>query len=246
MSAEITFSAVRVLAGNRELLTVPSLTLEERRISVIGPNGGGKSTLLQLINGLVEPTEGYVTVHGLDTIEHGREVRRRVGFVFSNPAAQLVMPTPQEDVELSLQRTVKESEERRRRATACLEKLGIAELADRSSHELSGGQQQLVALATVLVLEPEVLVLDEPTTLLDLVNAQRFTRIVQRLAAEQSIQVITATHDLELAADADRCLLVDDGAVRADGETGIVIARYRELSVRRAETAEKQAHEEDR
>ncbi len=235
MSSSITFDAVRVLAGERELLAVPSLTLEERRISVIGPNGGGKSTLLQLIDGLVEPTEGYVGVHGLDTIEDGREVRRRVGFVFSNPAAQLVMPTPQEDVELSLQRTVKDRSARRRRAAACLEELGIAELAVRSSHELSGGQQQLVALATVLVLEPEVLVLDEPTTLLDLVNAQRFSRIVQSLAREKGIRIITATHDLELAADADRCLLVERGGIRADGAPAGVIAQYRELSARRAQ-----------
>lgn len=232
-ASEIDFDAVRVLAGERELLSVPSLRLQEERISVIGPNGGGKSTLLQLINGLVEPSEGHVTVRGLDTVGQGREVRRRVGFVFSNPAAQLVMPTPEEDVELSLRRTVKDRRERRRLVTSCLEELGITDLAGRSSHELSGGQQQLVALATVLVMEPEVLILDEPTTLLDLVNAQLFTRIVRTLSEHRGIQVITATHDLELAAEAGRCLLVDGGTILTDGSPGEVIAGYRELARRR-------------
>ena len=230
----IVLESVRIRAGERELLTVPALELPERRISVIGPNGGGKSTLLQLFNGLVEPTEGWVTVGGMDTIEQGREVRRQVGFVFSNPAAQLVMPTPQEDVELSLQRTVRDRARRRRLAASCLAELGIGELADRSSHELSGGQQQLVALATVLVLEPAIVVLDEPTTLLDLVNAQRFTGILDQLATQKGLQIITATHDLQLAAQADRCLLIDDGGLRADGAPQSVIETYRSMARERA------------
>ncbi len=233
-SSEIRLESVRVLAGERELLAVPSLELTERRISVIGPNGGGKSTLLQLFNGLTEPTEGWVTVRGLDTIDQGRQVRRRVGFVFSNPAAQLVMPTPQEDVELSLQRTVRDRAERRRLAAACLTELGIAELADRSSHELSGGQQQLAALATVLVQEPEIVVLDEPTTLLDLVNAERFTGILDQLAAQKGLQIITATHDLQLAARAERCLLIDSGALHSDGAPETVIETYRSMAAQRA------------
>lgn len=233
-SSKVRLESVRVLAGERELLAVPSLELTERRISVIGPNGGGKSTLLQLFNGLVEPTEGWVTVGGMDTIEQGRDVRRQVGFVFSNPAAQLVMPTPQEDVELSLQRTVQDRAGRRRLATSCLAELGIEELADRSSHELSGGQQQLVALATVLVLEPAIVVLDEPTTLLDLVNAQRFTGILDQLAAQKGLQIITATHDLQLAGQADRCLLIDDGSLHADGTPETVIETYRSMAAQRA------------
>ncbi|WP_223881406.1 energy-coupling factor ABC transporter ATP-binding protein [Nesterenkonia ebinurensis] len=226
----ISFRDVRVLAAGRLLLEVPQLDLSEQRISVIGPNGGGKSTLLQLVNGLVEPTEGYVTTDGLDTVEHGRQVRQRAGFVFSNPAAQLVMPTPLEDVELSLRRSIGHADQRRRIAQDCLVGLGIADLAARSSQELSSGQQQLVALATVLVFKPQILLLDEPTTLLDLANAARFTSMVSRLEDAHGICTITATHDLELAAGAERTLLVEDGRIAADGEPEQIITAYRSRS----------------
>lgn len=229
-SADIEFRDVRVFAGTRLLLSVPRLKLAQRHISVIGPNGGGKSTLLQLVNGLVEPTEGYVSVDGRDTVDQGRVVRQHVGFVFSNPAAQLVMPTPLEDVELSLRRSVRNASQRRSAAMRCLDELGVAELAQRSSQELSSGQQQLVALATVLALKPEVLLLDEPTTLLDLVNAQRFTQRVEQLGQIHGITTITATHDLDLAARAERTLLIHDGSVVADGSPESVISTYRQRS----------------
>lgn len=224
--ARITLSQVQVLVGQRKLLEVPQLILAESRISVIGPNGGGKSTLLQLLNSLVEPTYGYVRVNGYDTVDDGYQVRRQAGFVFANPAAQLVMPTPQEDVELSVRKSIRNRAQRRAAATECLNQLGIADLAQRSSHEISAGQQQLVALATVLVLRPRVLLLDEPTTLLDRVNARRFIQLVARMCAERDIQVITASHDLELAGRAERCLMVEGGKIAADGAPGEVIAEY--------------------
>ncbi|GFZ92166.1 cobalt ABC transporter ATP-binding protein [Nesterenkonia alkaliphila] len=226
----ITFRNVRVLAGQGQLLEIPHLDLTEQRISVIGPNGGGKSTLLQLVNGLVEPTEGRVSTEGLDTVEQGRQLRQCTGFVFSNPAAQLVMPTPLEDVELSLRRSVRDSAQRRRAALQTLAELGIADLAERSSQELSSGQQQLVALATVLTLRPRTLLLDEPTTLLDLANAARFTQLVRSMERKHRIRTITATHDLELAAAAERTLLVAGGKVVAEGEPQEVIAAYRRCS----------------
>jgi biotin transport system ATP-binding protein len=229
-SGGIEFRGVRVFAGARLLLNIPHLQLTESRITVIGPNGGGKSTLLQLVNGLVEPTEGYVSVDGQDTLDQGRAVRQQAGFVFSNPAAQLVMPTPLEDVELSLRRSLRDTSQRRAAAMQCLTELGIAELAERSSQELSSGQQQLVALATVLALRPQILLLDEPTTLLDLVNAQRFNQRVEKLGQLHGITTITATHDLDLAAHADRTLLVHDGRIVADGLPESVISTYRHRS----------------
>lgn len=233
----ITFTEVRVLAGDRQLLEVPELHLTEQRISVIGPNGGGKSTLLQLMNSLIEPTYGHVSVNGLDTIDAGSEVRQQAGFVFANPAAQLVMPTPVEDVELSLRKRIKNTGERRAAVQECLEQLGIADLAERSSHEISAGQQQLVALATVLVLKPRLLLLDEPTTLLDRVNAGRFSHTVEQMCAAQQIQVVTATHDLELARRAQRCLLIENGAISCDGPPAEVIGEY----IRRTDHASLQA-----
>ncbi|MBI4900477.1 MAG: ABC transporter ATP-binding protein [Actinobacteria bacterium] len=208
----------------RALLTDVTLTLGERRIAVIGANGSGKSTLLRLLNGLVLPTRGYVRVDGLDTATHGSAVRRAVGFVFTDPLAQLVMPTPLEDVELSLRRTVRR-EARRARAVELLAAYGLGHLQHSSVYDLSGGERQLVALVSVLAVEPSVVVADEPTTLLDLRNRNRIREELSRL--EQ--QVVLATHDLELAQDADRVLVVEGGRIVADGRPEDAIAAYVEL-----------------
>ncbi|HWJ10242.1 MAG TPA: ABC transporter ATP-binding protein [Nocardioides sp.] len=205
------------------VLSETTLDLTERRIALIGPNGSGKSTLARLVNGLVEPTSGRVLVDGLDVARKGREVRRRVGFVFTDPTAQLVMPTVLEDVALSLRHQVRGRAERDAAARAVLASYGIEELAERSVHTLSGGQRQLLAVAGVLATEPSVLVADEPTTLLDLRNA----RMIGDLLLGLPQQLVLATHDLDLASRCDRVLLVEDGAVVADGGPDEVVAHYR-------------------
>ncbi|WP_435771514.1 energy-coupling factor ABC transporter ATP-binding protein [Nocardioides sp. SYSU DS0651] len=205
------------------VLRETSLVLTEPRIALIGPNGSGKSTLARLVNGLVEPSSGRVVVDGLDVAKKGREVRRRVGFVFTDPTAQLVMPTVVEDVALSLRHHVKDRAERAAAALAVLESFGLSELADRSVHTLSGGQRQLLAVAGVLAADPDILVADEPTTLLDLRNA----RMIGDLLLGLRQQLVLATHDLDLALRCDRALLVDDGAIVADGPAEDVVAHYR-------------------
>jgi biotin transport system ATP-binding protein len=208
--------------GDVEVLRRTTLTLTEGRIALVGANGSGKSTLARLLNGLVTATTGRVVVDGLDVAEDGAAVRRRVGFCFTDPAAQLVMPTVAEDVALSLRRLVPKPE-RRAAALAVLERYGLAELADRSVHTLSGGQRQLLALAGVLATDPEVVVADEPTTLLDLRN----TREIGDLLLSLRQQLVLVTHDLDLALRCDRALLVEDGRVVADGEPAAVVADYR-------------------
>lgn len=205
------------------VLQETSLALTEQRIAFVGPNGSGKSTLARLVNGLVEPTSGRVTVDGLDVARKGREVRRRVGFVFTDPTAQLVMPTVLEDVALSLRHRVRGRDERAAAAREVLASYGLEGLADRSVHTLSGGQRQLLAIAGVLATDPAILVADEPTTLLDLRNARRIGDLL--LALPQ--QLVLATHDLDLALRCDRALLVDDGRVVADGAPAEVVAHYR-------------------
>ncbi|MDQ0423667.1 MULTISPECIES: energy-coupling factor ABC transporter ATP-binding protein [Cellulomonas] len=207
------------------LLGPVTLRLGERRVAVVGANGSGKSTLARLLNGLVLPSAGAVRVDGLDTVRDGAAVRRRVGFVFTDPDAQLVMPTPLEDVALSLRRTVPDAAERTARAHAALERIGLAERAHVSVHQLSGGQRQLLALAAVLATEPAVLVCDEPTTLLDL----RWRTHVDALLASLDQQVVVVTHDLDAAARAERVLVVDQGQVVADDAPGPALARYRAL-----------------
>lgn len=217
-------AAVRVAtpAGDREILAPTTLALTERRVGVVGANGSGKSTLARLVNGLVTPTSGRVLVDGLDVAKHGSAVRRRVGFGFTDPAAQLVMPTCVEDVELSLRRHEKDTKRRRRAALDVLERFGLEAHADVSVHALSGGQKQLLALAGVLAVEPAILVADEPTTLLDLAN----TRAVADRLFGLDQQLVLVTHDLDLARRCDRVLVVEDARIRFDGPAAAAVDDY--------------------
>lgn len=215
--------AAPTLRGDLVILQETSLVLTEQRVALIGPNGSGKSTLGRLLNGLVTPTSGRVLVEGLDVEREGREVRRRVGFVFTDPSAQLVMPTAAEDVALSLRRTHRDKEERREAALEVLDRFGLRELADRSVHTLSGGQRQLLALAGVLATDPAVLVADEPTTLLDLANS----RMIGDLLFSLPQQLVLLTHDLDLASRCDRVLVIDGGRVVFDGPAEAAVAHYR-------------------
>ncbi|MGV8968252.1 MAG: energy-coupling factor ABC transporter ATP-binding protein [Cellulomonas sp.] len=211
-------------APDVRILEAVDLTLTERRIAVVGANGSGKSTLARLVNGLVLPSTGRVLVDGLDTARDGAAIRRRVGFVFTDPDAQLVMPTPREDIALSLRRLRIDAAARDERVHAVLDRFGLARLAEVSVHALSGGQKQLLALAGVLATEPAILVCDEPTTLLDL----RWRHVVDELLDSLDQQVLMVTHDLDAAARADRTLVVDGGRIVADGPAGIAVEAYRD------------------
>jgi biotin transport system ATP-binding protein len=218
---------IRHRAGGRWVLDGVDLLLEEPRIGVVGSNGSGKSTLVRLLNGLVLPTEGRVLVDGLDTRREAAAVRRRVGFVFTDPDAQIVMPTVIEDVALSLRRSDLDEPARAARVTATLERFGLAGLAEQPAHRLSGGEKQLLALASVLVADPDVLVCDEPTTLLDLVN----TRRVLGLLAGLPQQVVLVSHDLTVFDGFDRVLVLDGGRVVADGPPEAAVATYQRLAL---------------
>ncbi|MCC6496652.1 MAG: ABC transporter ATP-binding protein [Propionibacteriaceae bacterium] len=209
----------------RVLLQPTSIELRERRVAVIGANGSGKSTLLRLLNGLVLPSAGEVIVAGLDTRRDGREVRRLVGFVFTDPMAQLVLATAADDVELSLRTLIPDRAARRAEALRLLAERGLAEVAEQSVYDLSGGERQLVALTSVLAAGPRIIVADEPTTLLDLRNRD----LVRAAIAGLEQQVILATHDLELAAEAERVLVIEGGRLIADGEPADAIAAYLRL-----------------
>ncbi|WP_336208548.1 energy-coupling factor ABC transporter ATP-binding protein [Nonomuraea sp. LPB2021202275-12-8] len=216
---------VGVRLGQREVLRGVTASLSERRIGVIGANGSGKSTLARLFNGLALPTSGSVTVFGDDTRRHAARIRRRVGFLFTDPDAQIVMPTVAEDVAFSLRRRKLPGEEVRRRVEAMLGRYGLDGHADHPAHQLSGGQKQLLALCSVLVLEPEILVMDEPTTLLDL----RHSRLVAEALRTLPMQVVAVTHDLPLLEGFDRVLVLDEGRIVADGTPDAAVGHYRKL-----------------
>jgi biotin transport system ATP-binding protein len=211
--------------GERTVLDGIDLALAERRIGIVGANGSGKSTLARLLNGLVVPTSGRVTVDGLDTRGNGAAVRRRVGFVFTDPDAQIVMPTVAEDVAFSLRRSGLSRAEVTDRVAAALERVGLAGHAEHPAHLLSGGQKQLLALTSVLATDPAVLVCDEPTTLLDARNARR----VLGLLAQLPQQVVLVTHHLEELADFDRVVVVDEGRVVADDAPAVALKVYASL-----------------
>jgi len=211
--------------GGRVVLDDVSVTLREKRVGIVGANGSGKSTFARLLNGLIEPQAGRVRVDGLDTASDGAAVRRRVGFVFTNPDAQIVMPTVAEDVALSLRRSGLDPPGIRERVAEALAAVGLTGFDDRPSHLLSGGEKQLLALAAVLVARPDVLVCDEPTTLLDLRNTYRVMAILGGLQQ----QLVMVTHDLETLVSFDRVLVFEGGRIVADGDPGEAVAAYRAL-----------------
>lgn len=209
----------------RTVLRDVSVRLTERRVGVIGANGSGKSTFVRLLNGLVLPASGSVRVDGLSTAGDGREVRRRVGFCFTDPDAQIVMPTVAEDVAFGLRRRKLPRPEVDARVTSALLAFGLDGHADHPAHLLSGGQKQLLALASVLVTEPDLLVMDEPTTLLDLRNARHIADVVATLPQ----QVVLVTHHLELLDGFDRVLVFDEARLVCDDSPEAAIDFYRKL-----------------
>lgn len=221
LETSVSVDGVSVEIDGRAILTDVSIDLTAPRTAVIGANGSGKSTFARLLNGLVAPTSGRVRVRGLDSVHERAEVRRRVGFVFTNPDAQILMPTPAEDLALSLRGRPKD--EVMAKVSGALAEHGLSAHADLPASSLSGGQKQMLALASVLIAEPAVVVADEPTTLLDLANARR----VGDLLLSQPAQLVLVTHDLELAARCDVALLFDSGRLVRHGEPAEMIDVYR-------------------
>ncbi|WP_353828824.1 energy-coupling factor ABC transporter ATP-binding protein [Agromyces sp. SYSU T0242] len=224
MSA-IRFDGVSHRFGDELVVDDVHLELTEHRIGIVGANGSGKSTLARMLNGLVTPTAGTVAFDGLDVARHGREVRRRVGFVFTNADTQIVMPTVREDVAFTLRRHRLDAATASARVDAALERFGLVDLADRPAHRLSGGQKQLLALAAVLVGEPDLVVADEPTTLLDARNA----RMIGEHLATLEQQVVVVSHQLELLEPFDRVIVMEAGRVVADDRPGVALDAYRAL-----------------
>jgi biotin transport system ATP-binding protein len=211
-----------LVKNGRTILSDLSAKLTERRIGIIGHNGSGKSSFVKMLNGLEPCTSGQVRVGGADVAEH----RARVGFVFQNPDNQLVMPLVEEDIAFGLKKSGLSKAEIKARSDVLLEKFNLSHLRERLTHELSGGEKQLIALIGVLIMQPEHIILDEPTTLLDLRNRAMLISMLEKL--EQ--QLIIVSHDLDLMAHMDRLLLIHDGKLHADGAPDQVIQTYRDLS----------------
>jgi cobalt/nickel transport system ATP-binding protein len=192
------------------------------RVALLGPTGAGKSTLLQLLNGLLRPAGGSVSVCGMPVDDATvTEVRRRVGLVFQNPDDQLFLPTLLEDVAFGPLNAGATRAEAAARAHAMLESLGLAGAHDRAAHHLSGGERRLAALATVLVSEPQLLVLDEPSGDLD----ARSRRRLRDILGTRPEALLVATHDLALVRGlCSRALVLVDGTLAYDGALEVLLA----------------------
>lgn len=222
MSA-ISLRDVSVALGGTTVLERTTVDLDARRIAILGENGSGKSTLARVIGGLVSPSSGGVLVHGVDAVRDRRLLRRRVAVVFSNPDAQIIMPTVAEDVAFSLRTDKLPRQVVAERVAAALEDFGLSALAGRSAHELSGGQKQLLALCGAFIRSPELVIADEPTALLDARNARK---VAAHLLDRQGHRLVLVTHDLALAARCDIAVLVEGGKIGAVGAPDVVIAAY--------------------
>ena len=233
--------------GHRRILKDVSLRFTAKRTAVLGLNGSGKSTLLGLFNGLTHPDEGIVRVNGVDTLEapsrgstgargnshgargHSQGAFEGVGMLFAQPEAQLIMPTVAEDIDLSLRRAAAvegsalSGEQRRERIRELLRERGLEHLENQSVFTLSGGEKQLVALTSVLAARPQILLLDEPTTLLDLRNRARLLKHLESLDQ----MLVLSTHDLDLAASCDEAVIIHDGRLLAQEDAAQLVQQYR-------------------
>ncbi len=238
MAADLISLDVRGLAyaypdGHQALFGVDVRITQGERVALLGPNGAGKTTLVLHLNGILGGGLGSVEVGGLPVVKANfAEVRRRVGIVFQDPDDQLFMPTVAEDVAFGPANLGLRGAELAERVDEALAAVGMGEFRDRAPHHLSFGQRRRVAVATVLAMRPEILVLDEPSSNLDPVSRRELAEILQQLGHT----MLMVTHDLPYALElCTRALVMNDGAVVAAGPTPHILADADLMSANRLE-----------
>ncbi|HEX2704574.1 MAG TPA: ABC transporter ATP-binding protein [Candidatus Lustribacter sp.] len=219
--------------GHRALNGVDLHVHRGERVALLGPNGAGKTTLVLHLNGILTPGAGSVAVSGLPVVKANlAEVRRRVGIVFQDPDDQLFMPTVRDDVAFGPANAGLTGPALDRRVAAALDAVGMRELADRPPHHLSFGQRRRVSVATVLAMEPRILVLDEPSSNLDPASRRELADIVRSL----DVTVLMVTHDLPYALElCERSVILSGGTIVADGPTRDVLADTELMTAHRLE-----------
>lgn len=206
--------------GAEKVIDDLNLSIERGSFTVIlGHNGSGKSTLAKLLNGLLKPTEGTVLINGIATDNPDKEIeiKRTVGLVFQNPDNQLIASVVEEDVAFGPENLGLEPTEIRRRVDEALKSVDMYEFRDFAPNKLSGGQKQRVAIAGIIAMRPECIVLDEPTAMLDPSGRREVINTILRLNKEMGITVILITHYMDEAEFADRVIIMDDGQIVKDG-----------------------------
>ena len=220
--------------GQRRTTALDNVTLSIEKgsfVVVLGHNGSGKSTLAKHMNAVLLPSGGAVYVEGMDTKKEELllEIRRRVGMVFQNPDNQIVANVVEEDVAFAPENLGVPTAEIRRRVDDALAAVGMTEFTRHAPHLLSGGQKQRVAIAGVIAMEPECIVLDEATAMLDPSGRREVLDTVHRLNRQRGITVVHITHHMSEAEDADRAIVMNDGVVAMDGAPREIFSRVEEL-----------------
>ena len=200
-------------------------------VAVLGANGCGKSTLAKHFNAILLPEEGTVLVEGMDTADEARlyDIRQKVGMVFQNPDNQIVATVVEEDVAFALENLGVPPDEIRRRIDDAMEMAGIYKHREKAPHKLSGGQKQRVAIAGVIAMRPDCLVLDEATAMLDPRGREKVMATIRHLNRDFGITVVSITHYMDEAAQADRVLVMSDGKVALEGTPRQVFSQARTL-----------------
>ena len=227
-----TYPAEEGVSASTTALEDVSLSIEKGSfVVVLGHNGSGKSTLAKHMNAVLLPSGGAVYVEGMDTRDEALllEIRRRVGMVFQNPDNQIVANVVEEDVAFAPENLGVPSEEIRRRVDDALAAVGMSEFTRHAPHLLSGGQKQRVAIAGVIAMAPECIVLDEATAMLDPAGRREVLSAIRALNKERNITVVLITHHMDEAMDADRLIVMNDGRLVMDGAPAQVFTRVEEL-----------------
>jgi len=201
-------------------------------VAVVGANGSGKSTLAKLFNGILLPSGGKVYVDGMDTLDEAviLEIRRRVGLVFQNPDNQIVSNLVEDDVAFAPENLGIPPEEIRRRVDEALKAVGMYGLRRHAPHLLSGGQKQRVAIAGVIAMRPQCIVLDEPTAMLDPIGRREVLDTVRRLSLEHGITVVLITHHMSECIAADRLVVLSEGEIALDDTPRAVFVQVERLA----------------
>ncbi|MBR3679196.1 MAG: energy-coupling factor transporter ATPase [Oscillospiraceae bacterium] len=215
-----------------EVLKGISLEIQKGElVAVLGHNGSGKSTLAKLLNAILLPTSGSVQVDGMDTTDEARlfDIRQRVGMVFQNPDNQIVATIVEEDVAFALENMGVDPDEMRERVDEALKAVKMYDFREHAPHQLSGGQKQRVAIAGIIAMRPDCIVLDEPTAMLDPQGRREVMKTIKRLNRDYGITVILITHEMDEAAQCQRVVVIDHGMVRMDDVPEKVFSKVGEM-----------------
>lgn len=200
-------------------------------LGIIGHNGSGKSTLSKLLNAILLPTEGKIEIKGMDTSDEENlwDIRKTAGMVFQNPDNQLVATIVEDDVAFGPENLGVEPAEIRERVDRCLETVGMSEFKRSEPNNLSGGQKQRVAIAGILAMEPECIILDEPTAMLDPNGRAEVIKTAKKLNREKGMTIVHVTHYMDELIDADRIIVLDEGKVLMDGTPREIFSNVEKL-----------------